>query len=46
VKDWCGGTIEPARKILYVNCMEMPFVFMTYRREAALKKGLFKPWAG
>jgi quinoprotein glucose dehydrogenase len=46
VIDWYGGTIDPARKILYVNYMEMPFVFTTYRREDALKKGLFKPWAG
>lgn len=46
VMDWYGATIDPARKILFANYMEMPFVFTTYRRETALKKGLFKPWAG
>ena len=46
VMDWFGGTIDPARKILYANYMEMPFVFTTYRKDVALKKKLFKPWAG
>ncbi|WBO21533.1 membrane-bound PQQ-dependent dehydrogenase, glucose/quinate/shikimate family [Sphingomonas abietis] len=46
VMDWYGGTIDPVRKLLYTNSMEMPFVFTTYTRADALKKKLFKPWAG
>ena len=46
VMDWYGATIDPVRKVLYANHMEMPFVFTTYKREDALRKKLFKPWAG
>ena len=46
VMDWYGATIDPTRKVLYANYMEMPFVFTTYTRAVALAKGLFKPWAG
>ncbi|MBE7212024.1 MAG: PQQ-binding-like beta-propeller repeat protein, partial [Gluconacetobacter diazotrophicus] len=46
VMDWYGGTIDPGRKVLYVNYMEMPFVFTTFRHDEAIRKKLFKPWAG
>lgn len=46
VMDWYGATIDPTRKVLYANYMEMPFIFRTYTRADALRRKLFKPWAG
>jgi len=46
VMDWYGGTIDPARKVMYVNYMHMPFTFTQYPYQRALKEGLFKAWHG
>ena len=46
VVDWYGATIDPARHLLIANTSYIPFTMETMTRDAALKKGLVKPWAG
>ncbi|MBO9136939.1 membrane-bound PQQ-dependent dehydrogenase, glucose/quinate/shikimate family [Rhizobium sp. B230/85] len=44
--DWYGATVDPERKLLYINTTFMPFQLQMVPYEAALKAGLFKPWGG
>ncbi len=44
--DWYGATIDPERKLLYLNTTFMPFQLQMLPYKAALDKGLFKPWGG
>ncbi|WP_348648909.1 PQQ-binding-like beta-propeller repeat protein [Rhizobium sp. P38BS-XIX] len=44
--DWYGATIDPGRKLLYLNTTFMPFQLQMLPYKAALDNGLFKPWGG
>ncbi|MDM9644854.1 membrane-bound PQQ-dependent dehydrogenase, glucose/quinate/shikimate family [Rhizobium sp. S163] len=44
--DWYGATIDPVRKLLYINTTFMPFQLQMLPYKAALDKGLFQPWGG
>lgn len=44
--DWYGATVDPERKLLYINTTFMPFQLQMVPYQAALKEGLFKPWGG
>lgn len=44
--DWYGATIDPERKLLYLNTTFMPFQLQMLPYKAALDKGLFNPWGG
>lgn len=44
--DWYGATIDPERKLLYLNTTFMPFQLQMLPYKAGLDEGLFKPWGG
>ncbi len=44
--DWYGATIDPERRLLYLNTTFMPFQLQMLPYKTALDKGLFKPWGG
>ena len=46
VADWYGATIDPERKLLYINTTYMPFQLQMVPYQKALAKGLFQPWGG
>lgn len=46
VADWYGVTIDPERKLLFVNTTYMPFQLQMIPYREALDKGLFLPWGG
>ena len=46
VADWYGATIDPGRKLLYINTTFMPFKLRMLPYEEAVRQGLVKPWAG
>ncbi len=44
--DWYGATVDPERKLLYINTTFMPFRLQMLPYATALAKGLFAPWSG
>jgi quinoprotein glucose dehydrogenase len=46
VSDWYGATVDPERKVMYINTTYMPFQLQMVPYQAALKEGLFQPWGG
>ncbi|NTH49301.1 membrane-bound PQQ-dependent dehydrogenase, glucose/quinate/shikimate family [Agrobacterium rhizogenes] len=46
VSDWYGATVDPERKIMYINTTYMPFQLQMMPYQTALDKGLFQPWGG
>lgn len=44
--DWYGAAIDPINKLLIVNVSYMPMTTKLIPQEKALKKGLYKQWAG
>ncbi|WP_368516589.1 membrane-bound PQQ-dependent dehydrogenase, glucose/quinate/shikimate family [Rhizobium sp.] len=44
--DWYGATIDPERKLLFINTTFMPFQLQMLPYASALAKGLFAPWGG
>ncbi|WP_048850717.1 membrane-bound PQQ-dependent dehydrogenase, glucose/quinate/shikimate family [Tanticharoenia sakaeratensis] len=46
VADWYGATIDPTRRVLYVNTTYIPFLMNMVTQKQGLSEGLYKPWAG
>lgn len=44
--DWYGATIDPQRKLLFINLTFMPFKLNMLPYGKALEEGMFQPWAG
>ena len=44
--DWYGSTINPSRKVMFINITFMPFRLDMLPYEKGLDKGLFQSWAG
>ena len=44
--DWYGSTIDPVRKLMYINTTFMPFRLQMIPYEKGIQKGLYKPWGG
>lgn len=44
--DWYGATIDPERKVMFLNSTYMPFRLQMMPFQEAVDKGLVKPWAG
>ena len=44
--DWYGPTIDPQRKLMFINTTFMPFKLQMIPYGKALEEGLFKPWKG
>jgi quinoprotein glucose dehydrogenase len=46
VSDWYGATIDPERKVMFINTTFIPFKLQMIPYQQALDEGLFKPWSG
>ncbi|MFD0386884.1 PQQ-binding-like beta-propeller repeat protein [Tistrella bauzanensis] len=44
--DWYGPTIDPARKLMYINTTFMPFKLKMLPYEKGFAKDLYQPWSG
>lgn len=44
--DWYGSTIDPVRKLMYINTTFMPFRLQIIPYDKSLRQGLYKPWSG
>lgn len=46
VMDWCGASIDPARRVLIANTSYIPFIAEGIKEKRALQNGLMQPWGG
>jgi quinoprotein glucose dehydrogenase len=44
--DWYGSTVDPVRKLMYINTTFMPFKLQMIPYDKGLQQGLYKPWGG